>query len=48
MVLLHKKQISLLRQKVDKMLALLKMYDKSETAKFRPTLQIIANNLNYS
>lgn len=45
MVLLHKKQISLLRQKVDKMLALLKTYDKSETAKFRPTLQIIANNI---
>lgn len=45
MILLQEKQISLLKQSIDKLLALLAEYDKNETAKFRSILKIISNNV---
>ena len=46
MIVLQNKQLSLLKQKIDKMISMLKTQDVFATAKFKPTLQIISNNIN--
>jgi len=45
MIVLQNKQLSSLKQMIDKMLDLLKTYDVFSSAKFQPTLQIISNNI---
>lgn len=44
-VVLQKQQIILLKKRIDKMLTMLERYDTFATAKFRPTLQILSNNI---
>ena len=46
MIVLQNKQLSLLKQKIDKMISMLKTQDVFATAKFKPALQIISNNIN--
>ena len=45
MIILQNRQLSLLKQKIDEMIAMLKTQDTFATAKFQPTLQIISNNV---
>lgn len=45
MIILQNEQLYLLKQMIDKMLDLLKMYDVFACAKFQPTLKIISNNV---
>lgn len=45
MIILQKGQLSLLKQKINEMITMLKTQDTFATAKFQPTLQIISNNV---
>lgn len=45
MIILQNRQLSLLKQKIDDMISMLKTHDIFATAKFQPILQIISNNI---
>ena len=45
MTVLQNEQLFILKQMIDKMLDLLKMYDVFKSAKFQPTLKIISSNI---
>ena len=45
MPLLQNEQLCLLKTKTDEMLTMLSTYDTFATARFRPVLQMISNNI---